>query len=441
MKSLFRRLVFAIGLGRIYRALASLKARTRVLCNRLRVRACYQRTLRRINHYPRNQKIRVLFLVETAAKWKAQSLFSAMKADGRFLPVMAVCTEKITPFWTAEKAIAKMDGDRAFYESLGNQCVEAFDRHSMKAIDLRTFKPDIVFFQEPWRFFEVLSVPYVSKFALCCYIPYSIETFELHISHRLPYFHEQLFLQVAPTAVDAEYIKSWIPWWRRSGSIAGLGHTIFDEYRRTINSQGKNPRDIVIYAPHFSFPAEGVKRAFTMSTFLETGKAILEYALQHPEIKWLFKPHPRLRRELEETGVWTRSEIDDYYLAWERIGEVCDTGDYIRLFMQSKALITDCSSFLVEYPVTGNPLIRLVGESVSAKVRPAYDNLFSTFYTVKSLEELKTVFATVLERGEDPMRKERLKAVDSLGVMGEKSSTERIMGALLGICGKKGIRK
>ena len=105
--------------------------------------------------------------------------------------------------------------------------------------------------------------------------------------------------------------------------------------------------------------------------------------------------------------------------------------------MQSKALITDCSSFLVEYPVTGNPLIRLVVKSVNTKVRPAYENLFSTFYTVKSPEELKTVFATVLERGEDPMREERLKAVDAMGVMGEKSSAERIMGTLLDVCGKK----
>ena len=41
------------------------------------------------------------------------------------------------------------------------------------------------------------------------------------------------------------------------------------------------------------------------------GKDILDYAKSHPEINWVFKPHPRLRTELTYSNVWTKKEVDD----------------------------------------------------------------------------------------------------------------------------------
>ena len=46
-------------------------------------------------------------------------------------------------------------------------------------------------------------------------------------------------------------------------------------------------------------------------------------------------------------------------------------------------------------------------------------------------------FAQVLERGEDPRKEARLKAVRELGLMGNGSSAGRIMNKLREVCGRR----
>lgn len=421
LKSIARRILVIVHLLWVYDFLAHIKQKVAIARDRLSRRVRYARIIKRIRAYPPSRRIKVLFLVVNSAKWKAQSLFEAMKSDGRFYPVMALTTDKEELHFNVAKALHKLDTDKCFYEELGNECVEAFDREGMRGIELSKFSPDIIFYQAPGSILEEQGLQNASKYALCCYIPYSIETFEMLWIHRLPYFHELLYLQVAPTEVDANYIKKRMPLWRRSGAIVGLGHTIFDEYIKDEPDAGLSS-SFVIYAPHFSFKCDKVDRPIVISTFLETGKPILSYAQKHPEIKWLFKPHPRLRRELEECDVWSKNEIDEYFSAWERIGISCYEGNYIRLFKQSKALITDCSSFLVEYALTGNPIIRLVDENINVRTRPAYKQLFSSYYVVDSKSNMESIFTNIFENEEDNMRQRRIAAVAGLGVGSELSA-------------------
>ena len=428
LKSIVRQIFVIAHLSRAYDFLAHIKQKVSIACDRLNRRVRYARIIKRIRAYPPSRRIKVLFLVVNSAKWKAQSLFEAMRADGRFHPVMALTTDKEELRFNIDGAIRKLDVDRCFYEGLGNECVEAFDRENMRGVELSRYSPDIIFYQAPGSILDEQCLQNSSKYALCCYIPYSIETFEMLWIHRLPFFHELLYLQVAPTEEDAKYIKKGMPLWRRSGTIIGLGHTIFDEYIRTVPDSKQSP-GFVIYAPHFSFKCDKVDRPIVISTFLETGRPILRYAQKHPEIKWLFKPHPRLRRELEECGVWSKDEIDEYFLAWEHIGISCYEGNYIRLFKQSKALITDCSSFLVEYPVTGNPVIRLLLESSNVETRESYRQLFSTFYNVGNYVELESLLDELLVKHHDFKKNSRVNAIKRLRL--QCSASQRIMEYLL----------
>lgn len=215
---------------------------------------------------------------------------------------------------------------------------------------------------------------------------------------------------------DAKYIRRQIPWYVRCGRIEGLGHTIFDEYAKYPESKLPRNERYVIYAPHFSFPIKKWRRYLEISTFLDNGREILAYAQAHPEIKWLFKPHPVLRRELVEQGVWSQAEVDEYYNAWEKLGATCYEGNYIRLFRDSAALITDCSSFLVEYPLTGNPLIRLNNPNTNVVTRPCYQKLFDSFYNVNTMTELAGVLDKVVAFGEDRLRVRRMQCLCNAGI-------------------------
>ena len=104
--------------------------------------------------------------------------------------------------------------------------------------------------------------------------------------------------------------------------------------------------------------------------------------------------------------------------------------------MKSKALITDCGSFLIEYFVTGKPLIHLISPTVKVQPIPVAKRYFDTWYKVRDLEEMTKTFETVLERGKDPMREGRLAVLSRAG-LSDQYAAEKILKYLnlaMGIC-------
>lgn len=47
---------------------------------------------------------------------------------------------------------------------------------------------------------------------------------------------------------------------------------------------------------------------------------MLDWAKCHPEFKWVFKPHPRLKNALIKNNIMSEEEVERYYSEWEKIG-------------------------------------------------------------------------------------------------------------------------
>ncbi|MBR3921750.1 MAG: hypothetical protein IKJ45_01430, partial [Kiritimatiellae bacterium] len=257
-----------------------------------------------------------------------------MKRSSDFEPFMVITASVYDVKFYADGLTDKLGKDKAFYEGLGCQCVISFDFMSGRPHPLSEYSPDFVFYQDPRLFFEEDSVRETAKIALCCDIPYAIRTLGGGTDlQQDPDYHQLMFLQFPPTEAQSHFYRAALSEWRWAGTSRAIGHPILDQYLKPLKETELT--GCVIYAPHFSFPLPGLKRPVTLSSFLENGRKILEYAQRHPEFPWLFKPHPRLYKELILTGVWTREEVENYYMAWGRIGRVCTDGDYIRLFQNA----------------------------------------------------------------------------------------------------------
>ncbi len=89
-------------------------------------------------------------------------------------------------------------------------------------------------------------------------------------------------------------------------------------------------------------------------------------------------------------------------------------------------MITDCCTFLMEYFVTGNPLIRLV-----SKKAPEYNinskEVIKNYYSVESISELEKTLSEVLIQNKDSMRKQRVEASNQF----RQNATENIITDLL----------
>lgn len=388
-------------------------------------RARYARTVQRLHKkFLTGEKIKVVFLSMDTSKWKCQTIYDEMVKSDFYDPIVALTMTEEDETHTVAEVDKRNAESRAYYERHGCKVVLACDSACGKVMPLDQLNADVVFFQVPWGNLPGQRVWDVSKYALTCNMPYSIEFVEWvnrrkkrFDFNKMANFHSLMW---ANFCWSHEYVKQMeignFPWeW--SGRNYGTGHSTLDIY--TLEStRNEVPGACVIYAPHFSFPWNGHNPIMNFSTFPWSGKAILEYAKAHPEIKWAFKPHPKLRERLPEVGFMTKKEVDLYYAEWENLGSACYDGDYADMFFKSRAMVTDCSSFLLEYMPVGKPLIHLIPDYIKVVPCKAAEPVCNSFYQCHNLDEMYATFEQVLEKGEDPRKEQRQNASQKAMLLG-----------------------
>lgn len=389
-------------------------------CSAFLLRFKYWRTILKLRRVFGKRKIVVAFCVSEIAKWKSQSLYDQLCQTEVYHPVIFVYLSPLDVNGKKEDVDSLLEEKINFFAEKGMDVVNVWDSASNKCVIPEDYRPDIVFYQQPWDTPNPFPLPLdIAGCALTFYIPYFLVNnldFRIEIGQSL---HRQVFGHIVQNEEHVKLYNSNLKRRYYAGKRLGLGHTIVDNLTTKIAEQ---EGDCVIYAPHFSFPMKGVERALFYSTFLENGKLILEFAKQHPEIKWVFKPHPRLKYELKTTGVWSDSEVDAYYAEWSKVGCVCETPDYIEHFQRSSAMITDCGSFLTEYSCMDKPLIRLYYHKDNLPPNPILEKLYSTFYYAHNNAELQELLESVICQHQDPNKDARHEEVVRVGLNNSDTS-------------------
>lgn len=359
-----------------------------------------------------NKKVRVLFYVSENQKWGYQSLYEELDKNPQFEPIVVVSL--LTSVHEGiDKTRNNLEENFLFFKSRGMNVEYGYK--DGQYIDLKTFEPDIVFYEQPWSLPKKNSPYNVSKYALTCHCPYSITTNSSIIAAH-PKFYEYIWKYfVAADSLKNEYYTAYK---YNYDSIVVSGHPKLDLINE---SKSRDTKHYVIYAPHHAIRGSHLK----YGTFEWNGHFMLEYAKAHPELNWVFKPHPNIKYWFQHISYMTEKEIDNYYKEWEKIALVYDKGDYFELFNNSDAMITDCGSFLIEYFMTGKPLIHLV--SNDSVQQTSLNNLCSAnYYKVFNVESLKTYLDEILIKKNDFLKESRDKKVNEL-FENKTSSAKRIV--------------
>jgi len=330
-------------------------------------------------------------------------------------------SEDFYPFLVVTR-MKHMTGRASFKHNLEffKKCVKnveiGFDEKTNRAIDLKTFNPDIVFYQQPWEIYKNQSPVHILNFALSYYFPYGIGSIDPVLKMKLNDFYivlQKHFVfseEEKQQCIDiCKYIKS---------NTSVVGHPKFD-YVYNNNEEMNYQKKYIIYAPHHTIN----KKHF--GTFDWSGKFILEWAKSHPELNWVFKPHPNLKIRLLKTKFMKKKEIEQYYKEWADIGIYYSDGNYFDIFKNSKCLITDCHSFLTEYFPTKNPVIHLrnpnVTEySINSRI------IMKTYNDVWNITQLQFSLEDILINGNDTKKEERISLLNKMNI-GKESSAKKII--------------
>lgn len=369
-----------------------------------KVKANHKKAIKRVQ---KQDKIKIAFLVIYKSIWKYEKLYTLLKNDPKFEPVIYIC-----PFITYGEEIMKeeMETSYNYFKSKDYTTVKTLGEKG-EFLDIKTeHQPDIVFFTNPWN--HTLPQYLIKNFldTLTCYVPYGFNSSNLYKVHYnmdaqnflWKYFietdfHQELAFKYSPRKGDNTVVSGF----------PGLDNLLSGDYKPQSVWKAQNiDKKKIIWAPHHTIPQ--YKRALDYSTFLDYADFMLEIADKYKDqIQICFKPHPNLKGKLFQ--LWGQEKTNQYYEKWDNLenGQI-NEGDYIDLFAGSDGLIHDSGSFVFEYFLIDKPALFLIAND---KVKEQFNDLgkeaLENMYLAYSKSDIEGFIQNVLLNGEDKLEEKR----------------------------------
>ena len=164
-------------------------------------------------------------------------------------------------------------------------------------------------------------------------------------------------------------------------------------------------RKRVLIAPHHSVEG-GANDTLALSNFQRYADDFLSLPKKHPELDFVFRPHPFLFTVLANPSKWGRKKVDDWIARMKAHPNVrwSDEGDYFPAFASCDACVQDCGSYLVEWFYTGKPCCYLLKDpsDIDAKFTPLGKDCLSHCYLAYDEPAIESFLRDVVEGGNDP---------------------------------------
>lgn len=358
--------------------------------------------IKRVNKKKHTENvINVLFVCQYLPSWdKNKSLYYKMNCDPSFDPYILCIPSNISGNKNDTYSLLSQQG----YTKLINPLLE-----NGTYMKLSKIKYDYIFYDRPYN--NYLPTQYktmnAAKYGKVCLHPYA-----LGLSKRLnsvltfyDFFHyiSVFFADSIDTQVffDKEIVKN--NKYKKAIYLGylGLSNVFFQEKKGTNLwdfSQGKKR---IIWAPRWSTDSVGGG-----SNFFKYRDDLLKFANSN-DVSFLIRPHPKMFNNFVNTGLMTQSDVDDFKNSVAQSSSILldETPNYIPTFWESDLLISDFSTIIIEYILTGKPII-YCNSDIDWDFFNFAAELISCCYVANSFQDVHK-FVKDLTNGIDPLRKKR----------------------------------
>ena len=352
------------------------------------------------------EKIRVVFLVLYESMWKSDELFYMMMNHKRFDPYIISSPYPEHPLPFRKETQNKV---RKYCEKRGFPFIEGYNFGNGKWFDLKAFKPDIVFYTQPYNsghpFFKIEKFWHHCLFS---YIPYCL-LMGKGVGSRNSLLYNISWKVFCSNEFELEISKRYSL--AKGKNVVVSGFPLYDQLLSSIpdysiwkNQSNKCRR--IIWAPHHSILKDD---HLNYSNFLEIAELMLEFAKKYEDkIQIAFKPHPVLKRKLYKYEGWGVERTDYYYNEWATgKNTILADGDYVNLFLTSDAMIHDSSSFSGEYLYTLKPVMYITKADHLDHLEAFGALCYNMHYKGYGMKDVKSFVDEVVIKGNDYMYNQR----------------------------------
>ncbi len=308
----------------------------------------------------RNEKVNVVFVCHRPAVWESlHSVYDAIKKDDLFnVYIVAIPNKKELPKLNLSHEIYESEGAEDFWKDYG--CINGYDYKTKKWFDLRKLNPDYVFFQQPYNVqrCEEYKSWNVAKYAKICYISYfSAFSFGKIYDECTPLdFVRCVSFYFSQNTKDQRYLKKRCAMGGNNTKCVMTGSPRYDNLEKIKKYSGiwkdtTHKRYRIIWTPRWT-TNEG------NCHFFEYKDKLIDFCTKN-EVELVFRPHPQAFLEWTATGEFGEKEQIKLRKIFgsNKYLHLDESANYLDLFYSSDCLVTDPSSVVFDYFLTGKPII------------------------------------------------------------------------------------
>ena len=391
--------------------------RKRIIADRLDKKALTE-LIKHKNARSTDGKAKVVFIVQYIPAWnKLQPVYEEIKRRDdmeAFILCVPISIKNHEFFGT----IRENDTYKYFKEH-GYKCINAHVNGQW--FDLECFCPDYVFHSRPYDTFMpvIYTSGVIAKYAVVCNILYGAS---MSVRMRNTIYNRDYYRNCCYYfALDKTEADFWNDRYKR-GVRAGVqkafsvGSTAFESILDA-KCDKKSSRTLIMWTPRWT-----TDKTVGGSNFFNYKDAFLEAAEKDGDTDYLFRPHPLMFGNFVNTGQMTAAEAEDYK---RRCAELPNTEldskkEYAETFWQTDMLVTDISGIMIEYFITGKPMIYCTSD-VEHEFTDCYKPMIAACYIVHNKKELHETIA-MLKSGSDPMAEKRREVIKYYLGDGSKAS-------------------
>ncbi len=349
--------------------------------------------------------VRVIFLVTNASMFPARPLFDAMRRDGRFEPRIFIAPDMRGLVRDPEA------GRRKCREDLGraypDECFleAAPDELGCWPDVIGDNRADVVCYPSPYDVSCFRFNPHwaVGRSFLPIHVNYgfyrSVYDREVMARQNYAYFWKAFF-ECAATA--KEYAEHSI---LHGANAEVVGYVKMDALASAKPWPRNGDRKRVLLAPHHSVEG-GANDTLALSNFQRYSEYFLSLPERHPELDFVFRPHPFLFTVLAHPSRWGAAKVEDWIARMKAHENVfwSDEGDYFPVFASCDACVQDCGSYLVEWLYTGKPCCYLLKSpsDVDGKFAPLGRDCLALCHLAYDEKGIEAFVRDVVSGGVDP---------------------------------------
>ena len=363
-------------------------------------------------------QIKVGFLVQLPEIWDKQVLvYEAMKNNNKFKVYLFV----VPKYDFIASSVETKYEDNYFL----NKYEDAIKTYSGDTwIDLKEYNLDYLFYPRPYDHYLPKQYRSIAtrKFVKCCYIPYGYnggQQFDGMNTDKK--FFRNIYYAFIDTDYSANIINNKFNCAKEKSAhkVVCFGYPALDSYFDIKNS---NDINTVLWTPRWTYDEK-----IGGSHFLEYKDIVLNWAAKYPNVKITFRPHPLMFEELIKKGKMTELEVADFLNELELRKIEYDKGKPIdEVFEKADLLVTDFSSIIIEYFVTGRPIIYCDG---IIKFNEGYEQIKNEIYSVSNGDELENAFTQII-KNKSEISGSRKDIIEKLRII-HKHAADRIVEAII----------